>query len=437
MIDLLGQVLDSGRRVGRRGHTLLWTPLLLSLCAILMSWDPSPCLNARFDAAGLALGNLLPRHARGATYQGWIKALLADASLHQHVAERLRQVLQQMTIDTGCWLREGWCALTADSSKFNCPRTAANEKAFGCSARKGKGQQGVPQQLLTLLWHMGSGLPWAWEAGDARASERKQLLTMLPLLPPQGLLVADAGFVGYDLLNAIGQAQRHFLIRIGSNVSLLHKLGFWEEKQDTVYLWPSYDTRKNTRRRNNPPLVLRLIRVQQPGKKTVYLLSNVLEASRLSQRSAQVLYAMRWGVEVFFRSLKQTLCRRTLASAAPRQARQELHWAVIGIAVLGMLSVRERLRAGKDPLSFSVALALKRVRLAAQSPARTVTDFSTQLAEATKDEYRRTRSRQSRNYPRRKRCKPPGRPRVHRATKTEMKMARTFHENSVVQQFTA
>ena len=434
MFDLLGDLLQETKQIGKRGHKLLWTPLLVSFCAILMSWDPSPSLAARFDVAGLSLSLLLPQYEKGGTYQGWIKALQQrNIDLHQRVADHLRQVIEQMAREAGCWLREGWCAFTGDSSKLNCPRSADNEQAFGCSSKKGK-SQGLPQQLLTLLWHMGSGLPWAWATGDARASERELLRSMLPLLPIQALLVADAGFVGYDMLRAIADSDRHFLIRIGSNVSLLSKLGFYQEKQDTVYLWPGA---KPTRRRKNPPMVLRLIRIQQPGKKTVYLLTNVLDPLKLSVQAAAVLYTLRWGVEVFFRSLKQTLCRRKLLSDAPDNARQELYWAVIGIAVLGTLSVREILAAGKDPLSFSVALALASLRHAAQSAASAVTDLASHLAAAVKDSYRRSRPKHSRNWPRRKRCKPPGRPRLRQATKTEVNMAQTFHRKSVVNQFTA
>jgi hypothetical protein len=436
MLDLLGGLLESGRRKGRRGHKLLWTPLLLCLCAILMSWDPSPSLAARFRSAGLSLSMLLPRRDKGNSYQGWIKALIKSGNLHCRVADRLRDALRQMAQKGGCWLREGWCAFTADSSKFSCPRTAANEEAFGCASKKGK-SPGLPQQLLTLLWHMGSGLPWAWESGVARSSERQHLLTMLPLLPPQALLVADAGFVGYDLLNAIIQSRRHFLIRIGSNVSLIQKLGFFQEKQDTVYLWPAYDRRKQTRRRQKPPMALRLIRIQKPGKKTVYLLSNARQESSLSQKSVQMLYQLRWGVEVFFRSMKQTLCRRKLASDAPAQARLELHWAVLGIWVLGLLSVKRIIDARKDPLSFSVALARTCLHNALRNSASACGDLNADLAAAVKDPYTRHRPKRSRNWPRRKRCKPPGRPRMQRATKSEVKMAQEFHRESVVDQFTA
>ncbi len=429
MADLLGGLMQGGRRAARSGRTVLWTPALLCVCAVLMSWDPSPTLGERFEKAGLSLALLLPRRKAGGTYQGLIKALGRNGgTLHRKVADRLRE---RMRLECGRhWLREGWCAFAADGSKFNCPRTAANEKFFGCAGKAGK-TQGLPQQFLTTLWHMGSGLPWAWESGVAKSSERAHLLSMLGLLPEAALLVADAGFVGYDLLKAIAGSKRFFLIRIGSNVALLRKLGLCAaQNDDTVYLWPQYDRRKPTRRQRNPPMPLRLIRLQRPGRKTVYLLSNVSEEEKLTVESARLLYELRWGVEVFFRSLKQTLQKRKLRSAAPAQATRELHWAVLGVWVLGLLGVRGVIASGKDPLSFSVALALRRVRHAAATHAAQCPDLPTQLARAVKDGYERAGPKTSRHWPRRKKSKPPGRPNIRLATRAEVQLAQEFHSQS-------
>ena len=46
---------------------------------------------------------------------------------------------------------------------------------------------------------------------------------MVPELPPQALLVADAGFVGYDFWQALLTAGHHFVIRVGANVRLIRQ----------------------------------------------------------------------------------------------------------------------------------------------------------------------------------------------------------------------
>jgi hypothetical protein len=184
------------------------------------------------------------------------------------------------------WKRQGWLAFAVDGSRVECPRTKANEAALGRGGRKKTG----PQFWLTTLWHMGLGLPWAWKIGPSTDAERTHLRAMLGGLPASALLVADAGFVGYELLRDILTGGRSFLIRVGSNVSLLQELGYAQiENGQTVYLWPQEFQKKNV-----PPLVLRLIVLVRQGK-PIYLLTNASEES-LSQEQASELYEMRWGV---------------------------------------------------------------------------------------------------------------------------------------------
>ena len=72
---------------------------------------------------------------------------------------------------------------------------------------------------------------------------------MLGELPLAALIAADAGFVGYELLRTVIDSGRHVLVRVGSNVRLLKKLGWAKESAGTVYLWPDRAAQKN-----QPPL---------------------------------------------------------------------------------------------------------------------------------------------------------------------------------------
>jgi hypothetical protein len=455
----------------KRSAKVLWTPLLLAACAVLMAWDAQPTLAGRFESAGVALADLYPRREAGQTYQGFVKALkacrVAGLGLEAHVAAYLRRRVREVAQGEGGkggkgkggkgkgghWLRHGWCAFAADGSKFDVPRTRKNEEAFESAGRKKSG----PQMYLTSLWHMGTGLPWAWVSGGAKSSERHHLRQMLPLLPPgepgepgepgagegeEGrgvLLVADAGFVGYDLLTEVLASGRHLLIRVGANVRLLSRLGFAvEERGDTVYLWPDGQQAKcRSRRRpqDRPPLVLRLIRLpldqgaKQAGAKQVCLLTDVTDRSALSEEAAGALYRMRWGVELFYRAMKQKLGRRKMLSAAPAQAGPELHWSVIGLLALGLLAVRRVIEAGNDPLGWSAALALKAVRRALRRPHyRPATPLAQQLGNAVKDGYQRKGSKKARDWPHKKKDKPPGEPKLREATDAEVALAKEIRE---------
>jgi hypothetical protein len=142
---------------------------------------------------------------------------------------------------------------------------------------------------------MGTGLPWDWQIGKGTESERDHLRLMLAKLPPGSLIVADAGFTGYALMQAMLERGLSFLIRAGSNVSLLEKLDWnWEMRSDgqVVWLWPRS-------RRSEPPLKLRLIRLPKGSGRAgeMCLLTNVFDTKRLSDETAALLYRMRWGVE--------------------------------------------------------------------------------------------------------------------------------------------
>jgi hypothetical protein len=401
----------------RRG--LLWGPQRLLWVALLMAWSAEQTLADRFAAALEVVAALFPRWRRGGGYTGWRAALRAwSAPLRPAVARRLRRQLQASA--GRHWLRAGWCAFAADGSRVECPRTAANEQAFGRAGRRKAG----PQLYLTALWHMGLGLPWDYRTGPGTASERRHLEEMLPALPDDALVVADAGFSGYDLYRRIRAARRSFLLRVGSNVHLLRRLGYARrEGPSTVYLWPEA-------RRDQPPLVLRLIELAR-GREKVYLLTDVLDEAALSEQQAGLLYELRWGVEVFYRSFKQTLGRRKMLSRSPGAAEEELAWAVLGLWLLGAMSVAAIVARGGDPLSWSVALARQRLRRALREAAgggRCRDGLAEELATATKDGYRRAGSKKARDWPHKKRQRPPGDPNIREATAQEVRRAQRLRE---------
>jgi Transposase DDE domain len=398
---------------------LLWTPQRIVWMALLMCWSAENTLTDRFDEARDVLRSLFPHWRLGVSYTGWYEAQARwMIRLQAAIAKRLRQQLQQRA--GRYWTRENWCAFAVDGSRFECPRTAANKADLGCAGKV----RTAPQLFLTTAWHMGTGLPWDFRIGPGTASERRHLEEMLADLPARALVVADAGFTGYDLYTRILAAKRSFLLRVGSNVRLLKKLGMTaSEDKSTVYLWPD-------KKGNHPPLVLRLIVIRRK-KKAVYLVTNERDEAVLSQRSATLLYEMRWGVEVFFRSCKQTLERRTMRSRTAESAQCELTWSVFGVWLLGLMSVAGMIERGQDPLRWSVAKARQRVRQAMRQAGkarlrgrpRTLLE---ELAAARQDGYVRRGSKKARNWPRKKQEKPPGAPKIKVATSQQRKSAERF-----------
>jgi hypothetical protein len=243
---------------------------------------------------------------------------------------------------------------------------------------------------------MGLRTPWSWKSGPSTCSERNHFAQMLneQEFPENTLFCGDAGFTCYELWKAAIDRGHQILIRVGANVTLLRKLGYYaREREGIVYCWPSAQER-----RNQPPLTLRLIRFRL-GRGEACVVTSVLENRRLSDKQALKLYRLRWGVELQFRALKQTFGRRKLRSKRPDRALVELDWALVGLAIIQLFALKEQLQLDEPPERSSISLAVRIVRETIdrwqETPAADET-FAARLQMAVADGYQRTSSKKAR-----------------------------------------
>lgn len=400
-----------------RGGTQ-WTPQRLTWVAAMMAWDEGQTLDSRWEHARQVAGGLHTHWALGTSYSGFAAALVRESPrIVAGIKNKFRQAM--LAMGSRCQTRCGWLAFAVDGSRVEAPLTQANEDGLGRAGREKSG----PQVFVTTLWHMGLGLPWDFRVGPGTDSERRHLEQMLGDLPRDSLIVADAGFVGYELCQRVLKAGQSFLLRVGGNIRLLTDLGWEHEQHDgLVYLWP-------LKHRHLPPLVLRLM-VLQRDKQKIYLLTNVFDPKKLSDEEAGVLYEMRWGIEVFYRSYKQTLCRHRLLSRTPATCLAECSWTMLGLWLLGLLTVTRIVTKKLDPLSWSVALARNAVRRAMRAGIRGNEGHRLfrDLASAVKDRYKRRGPKAARDYPHKKRDKPPSPPEIQSASPKEVQLATQLQE---------
>lgn len=250
-----------------------WSLGGIVMTAILWAWSGEGTLAARFaQAKKIGRRALGAKHVPDSSYQAFTKLLRTWTV--RLLAGLARVFRTRMTTVFANRLRLGkFVPFGVDGSRFGLPRRQSNEAHFSPSAKKRKGphqkkrgrskqsaiarakKADTPQMWVTTLWHLGIGLPWSWRLGSSNSSERGQLLDMLGELEGLlALLVADAGFFGYEFWSAIRLAGQHFVIRVGSHVRLLKKLGYAKERNGLVYCWPDRAAMKS-----QPPLVLRLI----------------------------------------------------------------------------------------------------------------------------------------------------------------------------------
>jgi len=401
-----------------------WTLKYMVLCWTIIGWSIQKTLLERFREGTEVLSRLFPRRRRpGDSYQGLVQATQPLSGAGPHTFWTcLRPQIPGRLADTWHWY--GWVVMAADGSRIDAPRTRRNQKKLGRCAR----DKTHPQWWITWLVHLPTGVIWDWRQGPGNSGERTHLRTMIGTVPPSTLVVADAGFGGFDLLGQLSRAGVHFLIRCAGGTTLLvegtrHQIERVGEHRE-VLLWP-------TGKRKQVPLRLRLIVLKRGGKR-VYLLTNVMESKRLSRPMAGELYGARWGVEVGYRSLKQTLDRRRVLARTPEPGAMELAGNILALALL-MLQGALVLGARAARLSVAAALRVLRQMIEAVRHGKTTLRFLEYLCAAVKDEYRRRRSKRARDWPHKKKQSPPGPPRLRRPTpqeKVRINRLLVYHESA-------
>ena len=439
-----------------------WLPRTLVCLALCWSWAENKCVTDSFTY-GVEWCRCLTSGSVLTTYQGMMNALI-------RWTEPLMQILQGVMhkkmkqIGGEFWEIAGWVAIAFDGSRDSAPRTKANEEAF-CAPNYGQGKRAkygkkkskgmrrrkneknksqppIPQVWITLMWHVGLRLPWTWRLGPSNSSERDHVKEMIrnETFPKNTLFCGDAGFIGYPLWSLIMNSGFDLLVRVGGNVSLLSEQGFTVLKHNmTVLSWP-----KDAIKAGGRPLKLRLVRVKV-GKADMWLLTSVLDKSKLNQKQIRDVYAGRWGIEVEFRGLKQTLDKAKLRCRTEERVKAELHWSLMAMAIAELFALKEQLklrrRSGpspervENPKKRSLAQTVRALRYCLthlQDVPETGAKLPKKLQQAVTDSYDHTAGKAARYKPPNPDKKPLGEPRIRKLNIDEKKKLKAISSNELV-----
>lgn len=399
------------RGVPRHGNED-WNPRKVVWMSLIMFWVPGKTLEEQFSAARRIVKFIRPQWKVPITFSGFVAAQIRWWPL---IRSLLISRLRPDASMGSSWRVLGWLLLAVDGSRYECPRTTSNEDGLGCAGR----EKTCPQTFQTLLQHVGTGLPWDFRLGRGTDSERRHLDEMLAELPENTLLTADAGFISYSLCLQLIEAKQGFLLRIGGNKTLIEDLDENETRENIVYLWPKND-------QSGPPLKLRKISFRSKSGLPVVLVTNILDREILSDEDAQELYKSRWGIEVYFRHLKQTMDCKTLLSRTPATALNEHAWRMTSFWALQRITVNHQIAAGQNPRRFSAASARREIRdvLQLMQQRRSEKSLKKRCLDSQIDSYQRKGEKTTRAWARKKNDKPPKPPKTRTATKTEMQKAK-------------
>jgi hypothetical protein len=389
-----------------------WAVQPLVLVLLALTWACGDSTPERFETARAFAGVCLPKRRRpGRTVRGFQNALarLPMPALRAVAAGVRRRVRAALAAG---WYTDGFVPLGCDGTRLECPRAEELEGRLGQAGKPGS----APTVWLTALVHLRLGVPWAWRWGKGTASERTHLRRLLPSLPPDALLVADAGYVGYDLARTLLERRAHFLIRMSSQATFYREgTGAPTRFRDgEAYYWPPAKKEGDDQR---PPLRVRLIRVREKRHgRDVWLATDVADRGRLPAARAARFYRWRWESEGLFRTYKRTLAKVKLHSRTVRLVHREAEGSLLAAQLLLAQGARALLpRAAAE--GAAAACSPRRVLLAIREELRAARPrrpkaFGRRLAEARRERRERRSAKAKRPWPQRKPHKPPKPPRL-------------------------
>jgi hypothetical protein len=377
-----------------------------------MTWCCGDSQPERFETAKAFCIACLPKRRRpGQTVQGFQKALRRlPMGVLRAVATGVRKMLASRL--SSRWFDQGFIGIGCDGSRVECPRTTELEQRLGRANK----DRAAPSIWITALVHLRLGLPWAWRIGKGTASERSHLVQMVDLLPPAALLIADAGYFGFELARELVAKEVRFLLRMSSNVTLYtEELVVMERfREGLVYYFPGKKDKQSG------PLLLRLIRVRGKKKKNdVWLLTNVHEPKRLSADTAAKFYRWRWENEGQFRAYKRTLAKVKMVSRSVRLVHREAEGSLLALQLMlaqGVLAQRP-VANGAAELVCSPRKVLLAIRQEMYGRLRRGhAQYYERLQEARRERRDRTSAKANRAWPRRKPHKAPKPPKILKLT---------------------
>lgn len=397
------------RTAVRASRSSRWKVQPLVLVLLFTTWCCGDSQPERFETAKAFCVACLPKRRRpGKTVQGFQKALAKlPMAVLRLVAAGVRKTLARR-LGQRCY-ENGFIPIGCDGSRVECPRAAELEQRLGVAAK----DKSAPSIWVTALVHLRLGVPWAWRMGKGTASERWHLEQMVPYLPKDALLVADAGYVGYALAKRLLEGNVCFLIRMSSNATLYttSQVRLERFREGLVYYWPL-----KVQKARGEPLPLRLIRIRaRKAKHDLWLLTNVMDEKRLSVATAAQFYRWRWENEGQFRAYKRTLSKVKLMSRTVRLVHREAEGSLLALQLMlaqGALAMPLKTATGEQsvcsPRKVLLAIRQEMQGLLKRQHAR----YHKRLQEAQRERRPRTSVKATRDWARRKPHKPPKPPKL-------------------------
>ena len=264
----------------------------------------------------------------------------------------------------GAWYR-GLRLVAIDGTVLDVPDTAENQDRFGRpGSGRGEGGGAFPQVRLVGVGECGTHAIFAAAMGSCATAEKALAEQVLPALAPGMLVLADRGFLGFDLWRQAAATGADLLWRASASFAL----PVLEVLPDGSYLSRLMPGHRGPLRKASPVTVRVVEYTIDDGNAAegehYRLVTTLTGAGQAPAAELAALYAQRWEFETALDEIKthQRGARAVLRSKYPDGVEQEVwgfllvHWAIRDLMHTAALD------AGLDPDRISFLRTLRMAR---------------------------------------------------------------------------
>jgi hypothetical protein len=219
-----------------------------------------------------------------------------------------------------------------DGSCLSMPDTPENQREFPQPPGQKQGC-GFPVVKIVGCFSLATGALIDWAEGTLKQHESRLAKSLWHLFHEGDILLTDRGFCSYVNIADMWRKGVDSVIRLKTMGKLDWRKGKKLSQDDRLVVWqkPKYTSVLYTKREWKAlpdSLTLRLVRchVNVPGYRTetIFLVTTLTDIAEFTTEDLAQLYLKRWGVELFYRDIKTTLCMDVLRCKTPDMVRKEI-----------------------------------------------------------------------------------------------------------------
>ena len=366
-LDVVHAVLQATDRASEReralpAHVMVYYCIAMALYADVATREVLRCLLEGIRWLGGDAGAVVPASKAGISQA---RTRLGAAPLEALYRRVVTPIAEPGT--PGAWYR-GWRVMSLDGTTLDVADTAENAHAFGrpASSRGANATGAFPQLRLVGLLENGTHVLSAATLGPYRAHERALAAAVLPSLTGEMLVLADRGFLSFDLWRPAAATGAALVWRVSAHVGLPVLERYGDGSYRSALRW-----NQRCQSTDRTPIPVRVVDYTvtggPQGAQAYRLVTSILEPVRAPAAELAALYQERWEMETAFDELKTHLrgARRVLRSKTPELVRQEVwglllaHFAIRALMHDAALGALPRAR-DPDTLSFTHAVRVTR-----------------------------------------------------------------------------